>query len=106
MGKKAKRKLKVNKIFLTEKVKDYPPRFKDMPILYLEYLENKSKVKPELRNKQYVPRSMHTTTIQTGKEDISDVKLNDDGDEKKDRSVDTLLDFTEDDSRSPKGPRT
>lgn len=54
-------RLKVIKVPL-----DYVPEFKPinfspMPRLYLEYLENKVKVKPELRNKEYIPKFVSMT---------------------------------------------
>jgi hypothetical protein len=58
-------RLKVIKVPL-----DYVPDFKSvnfppMPRLYLEFFENKTKVKPELRNKEYIPKLTNYTPINT-----------------------------------------
>jgi hypothetical protein len=50
-----KRKLKVVKIPLENRAEIIMPNFPIMPRLYLELIENKNKVKAELRNKDYVP---------------------------------------------------
>ena len=54
MGKKLQ-KLKVVKVPLGYYPENYQPRFHPMPIMYLELLENKDKVKKDLRNKDYSP---------------------------------------------------
>lgn len=51
-----RKKLKIVKIPLDYLPEDIPAKFPPMPILYLELLENKQKIKPELRNKEYVPK--------------------------------------------------
>lgn len=39
----------------------HTPNFPKMPILYMELLENKKKVAPELRNKEYIPKESAST---------------------------------------------
>ena len=39
----------------------HTPNFPKMPILYMELLENKKKVAPELRNKEYIPKETTST---------------------------------------------
>lgn len=39
----------------------HTPNFPKMPILYMELIENKKKVLPELRNKEYIPKEAAST---------------------------------------------
>jgi hypothetical protein len=57
MSKKKNRRLNIVKVPLDYYPNNYPARFPPMPILYLELLENKDKVKKDLRTKDYVPPS-------------------------------------------------
>ena len=54
------KKVKVVKIPLPNEIKNrnYPKAFPKMPILYLELIENKSKIKPEFINTDYVPKGV------------------------------------------------
>jgi hypothetical protein len=86
-----KRKLRVIKVPLDYEVADIPAKFPPMPILYLELLENKQKIKPELRNKEYVPKVMKALSHRDKggidkplvKEEEFDIQFEDDG--KKDK---------------------
>ncbi len=54
--KKEKKKLQIVKVPLERVPIDIPSRFKKMPQLYLELLENKEKIIPTLRDQEYIPR--------------------------------------------------
>ena len=60
MSKKKNRRLNIVKVPLDYYPNNYPARFPPMPILYLELLENKDKVKKDIRTKDYVPPSDRT----------------------------------------------
>ena len=63
-----KETIEIIKVPLKELSKDYKPSFKPNDMLYLEYLENKLKVKPELRNKNYESKNK----VFTNKKNIVD----------------------------------
>lgn len=61
--KKERSHLKVIKIPLDYTPEDISATFPPLPVLYLELFENKQKIKPELRNKDYISNTM--SSIQT-----------------------------------------
>lgn len=67
-----KTRLVVNKVFLKEYV-DIPQQFQKMPILYLELLENKSKILESAKNQDYTPIDVYdlplTSQVKIDKKD-------------------------------------
>lgn len=60
------------------------PKFPRMPILYLEFLENPSKVKPEMIGKDYVPIREESDIEEDGPNDELNVPLKSDSEEEED----------------------
>jgi hypothetical protein len=60
----SKRKIRVIKVKSETPINEfYTPSFEQMPRLYLELLENKTKVKPELRKTEFVSRNGNIANI-------------------------------------------
>jgi hypothetical protein len=103
-----KNHLKIVKVPLDYTPEDIAPKFPPMPILYLELLENKQKVKPELKNKEYIPKSLNTNmeniklsnvekseaTVDIHFEDTNEQKSSSDTEKKGDKKY-NIIDFTD-----------
>ena len=73
------KEVKIIKIPLmdNERPSDYPKNFPKMPIMYLELLENKGKIKQDLINKDYVPVPVDNNYFQENKNEKEDFKYDD-----------------------------
>ncbi len=69
-----KKRLKIVKVPLEYKPEDIPINFPPFTQLYLELLENKKKVKSELRNKEYTPKVINTVDSNTVKKSGGTIK--------------------------------
>ena len=67
---------KIVRIPLKEPQKDIPECFNSMPILYLELLENKDKIRPELRDTDYSPEMQNQLLELTKNREIEEGEKN------------------------------
>ncbi len=72
---KKDKRLNIIRVPLNKPQLDIPCNFRPCDQLYLGYLENKLKVKPELRNVDYVPKMHNTVLRQVNETEASSIKF-------------------------------